>query len=119
MAHPSTEPRKWDRVIKRGTDHSWAVRRVGEDGVPTIPDAAAAQVRPYHGGPVWVECAINLDPVDGWITIGIPRALTESAEWDVRSTGLWDLEVDVAGARTRWVYGDIMVTQDVTRTDVV
>lgn len=111
----TSEPVRWNRTIIRGTDHAWTVRRVDAGGVPIMPEAARAQIRPQFGGPIWVECDIAIDSVDGWVTISIPREETETAEWDSRYAGVWDLEVDASGKRLRWVYGDITVSPDVTR----
>lgn len=109
------EPIKWNRTIYRGTDHAWQLRRVSEDGTPIVPTSAQAQVRGGYGGTVWVETDIEIDPVDGWLTVRIPEAATTGVEWDSRAVGVWDLEVVVAGQRVRWVQGRIDVSQDVTR----
>jgi len=111
----TAEPVRWDRTIYRGTDHSWVVRRVSENGTPYIPEIAHAQIRPYYRGPIWIDCGIQIDPIEGWITITIPQTDTADPEWDTRATGIWDLEVDMNGERLRWVQGGITVSQDVTR----
>lgn len=111
----TAEPVRWDRTIIRGTDHDWTVRRVDAGGQPIIPTAARAQIRQQFGGPLWIECDVAIDPVGGWVTISIPRELTETPEWDARFSGIWDLEADASGKRLRWVYGDISVSPDVTR----
>lgn len=111
----TSEPVRWDRVIYRGTDHQWTCRRIDAASAPIIPTSAAAQVRKSHGGALWVQAEIAIDPVDGWITISIPEEATAGAEWDTRTEGVWDLEVEVSGQRLRWAEGRVNVSQDVTR----
>ena len=118
------EPSTWDRVIRRGTDHTWSRRRVDQTtGLPIIPQYAHAQVRDRVGGAVWLDLLstavsgprIAIDPATGWVTVIIPRDATEDPGWDARSAGRWDGEVDVDGQRLRWWEGKIVVSQDVTR----
>lgn len=111
----TADPYVWPRTIIRGADNEWTLRRVDAAGTPYLPSEARAQVRGYFGGPVWVETDITLDPVDGWVTIRIPEAMTSAPEWDTRSVGIWDLECVTGGRRTRWVMGPVSVSQDVTR----
>ena len=112
----SSNPVRWDRTLYRGTDHEWTLRRVDSAGTPEIPTAAQAQIRPYFAGPVWIECAVDIDDVDGWVNITIPKAQTEDDDdWATRVSGVWDLEVDSAGRTSRWVQGTVAVSQDVTR----
>ena len=112
----TSEPVRWDRTLIRGTDHAWTVRKVDQAGTPLIPTSAAAQIRQYFGGPLWLELDCTVDPVDGWVTVSIPKLDTETAEWDDRVRGIWDLEVLAAGATTRWVQGTVEISQDVTRS---
>lgn len=115
MKTTTSEPVRWDRTVYRGTDHAWTVRRVDPAGIPQIPDAAAAQLRGYFGGPLWLELTCTIDPVDGWITISIPKEETEDPEWDTRVRGVWDLEVVNAVGTLRWLQGTVEISQDVTR----
>lgn len=110
-----TEPVTWNRTIYRGTDHAWQLRRVTEEGAPLIPTSAQAQVRGGYGQAVWIETDIEIDPVDGWLTVRISEADTAGVEWDAYAVGVWDLEVVLNGQRVRWVQGRIDVSQDVTR----
>lgn len=117
------EPVRWDRTIWRGTDHAWQLRRVDGEGVPVVPSSARAQVRQWYGGDIWLDMSsdaldgprITVEPVTGWISIVIPEASTEGAEWDTRDEGVWDIEVVVGGATYRWAMGSVRVSQDVTR----
>lgn len=116
-------PGTWNRTIYRGTDHTWPLRRLDADGQPIIPTSAHAQVRNRFGGDVWLDASseattgvhIEIDAVDGWVTVFVPEDATEGALWDHRDRGVWDVEVDVDGARYRWAMGNIVVSQDVTR----
>lgn len=115
-------PATWDRVIRRGTDHSWGLRRVDSvSGNPVIPNGAHAQVRSSARGELFLDLVvgtsgphIEIDGTGGYVYLIIPKEATEGAEWDCRKTGVWDLEVDVSGVRYRWVQGRISVSQDVT-----
>lgn len=118
----ATEPVRWDRTIYRGTDHSWQLRRVRDDGSPLIPTEARAQARSRAGGDLWFDAApggtearTEIDAVDGWVTVVIPESTTAGAEWDSRKDGVWDVEVVVDGLKYRWAMGRVKVSQDVTR----
>ena len=112
----SSEPVRWDRRLIRGTDHQWTVRRIDSAGAPLIPTAAQGQIRGTFGGPLWLELACTIDAVDGWVTVTIPKEDTETADWDDRVRGIWDLEVHTDGRTSRWVQGTVEISQDVTRT---
>lgn len=117
------EPVRWNRTIWRGSDHAWQLRRLEENGTPIVPTSARAQVRRRFGGDLWLDMStddvtgprIELDLVDGWLTVVIPEDATDDPEWDDRSVGVWDLEVVVDSMTYRWVMGRADVSQDVTR----
>lgn len=110
------EPIRWDKTIRRGTDHDWLThRRVDGNGTPIIPSAAEAQFRGTYQGALWATADIAIDPVDGWVAVTLPESATAGPEWDDRKDGVWDLEVIVDGKRLRWAEGRTTVSQDVTR----
>jgi len=87
---------------------------------------AQAQVRPGVGQPPWVVFLstsgigprIDMDD-DGRVAIVLPHAATESAEWNGRDVGFYDLEITSPdNERTRLAMGMVIISHDVTR-DVI
>lgn len=111
----SNEPIRWDRTIYTGTDHTWTLRRKDDEGNLIIPTSGRSQVRQRPSGELWVEAEVQIDTTDGWVKVIIPKEDTESADWDTRTEGVWDLEVIVAGATERWAMGRVEVSPNVTR----
>lgn len=119
----TAEPIRWDRTIYRHTDHVWTLRRLDDDGNPVIPEYAHFQVRQRFGGEVWIDgvsvstqnSRIEIDPVEGWLKLIIPEDETALDEWDLRTTGVWDVVVHVGDTVTRWAQGNVEVSQSVTR----
>jgi len=115
MAVAIADPIKWDRIIYVGTDHVWTCRRVTIAGVPIIPDEAFAEIRNKPYGVLWATPDVVIDPVEGWITMTLPKETTiDDPDWHGRKAGVWDLEVNFMGDRLRWVEGVITVSQEVT-----
>lgn len=114
MATASGTPIEWDRILVVGTDHLWVLRRTTQDHVPIIPTNVHAQIRSATNGDLWVECSITVDATEGWIYIRIPVDATADAVWRQRKMGKWDLEAVSNGLKERWVYGDVVVSQETT-----
>ena len=111
----TSEPISWNRTIYRGTDHEWQLRRLDANDVPIVPTSGEAQIRNKPGGDLWATAVVTITPVAGWVVITIPEAATTGPDWDLRKSGVWDLEVVVAGKKLRWAMGKVTVSQDVTR----
>lgn len=108
------DPIKVDRIIYVGTDHFWQLRRVQSDGEVFIPESAKAQLRNSDRSVLWLTPEIEIDPVDGWISITIPREVTETPIWRQRKHGTWDLECVLDGKKHRWAYGSVCVSTETT-----
>jgi hypothetical protein len=111
----TTAPYREDWTLYRGTDQDVFKIRRHVESEPIIPTAAKAQVRARYGGALWLELDIDIDPEEGWVTVSTAEEDTESSEWDTRQEGVWDLEVTVDGAKSRWAQGRVSVSQDVTK----
>lgn len=109
------DPVVWNRTLYRGSDMSWVTRRVDEWGNALFPTSAKAQIRDTFGGEVWLDITGTVG-AEGWITLEIPASATQAAAWDTRKRGVWDLEVVYGGDTLRWAMGQVLVSQDVTRS---
>lgn len=80
---------------------------------------ARSQIRSAVGGEVWHQIAFTYDRSGNKFTlIGvIPADTTESAEWNDRTTGVWDIEI-VRDDNTVIPFntGRVNITHDVTRS---
>lgn len=111
-----------DFTIVQGADTQVTFRYLAGDPATPIDLSgytARAQFRAGYGGGLWLTLAtgagLTLD-ASGYITITIPHAITETPDWDGRSSGVWDLELtDGNGAVERFLEGTVVVSHDVTR----
>jgi len=107
-------PTELNRVLYIGSDNLWALRRTDTSGAPIVPTDAKAQIRSATNGDLWVECVITIDNVNGWLYIHVEEDATKDAVWTQRILGKWDLEAITDGVKYRWVYGDVVISQEVT-----
>lgn len=111
-----------DVTIVQGADTELKYRYLaGEPAVAVDLSGytARAQFRASRGGELWLTlvtgAGIVLDD-QGYVTLSIPHGITEGAEWDQRSAGVWDLELTGSGgAVERFLEGSVVVSHDVTR----
>ena len=110
-----------DLLISQGSDNLYTFRYSETVDNVRIPvdltaHAARAQIRSKVGGDLWLELTDITLAADGTIEVRIPHAITEGDAWNVRRSGVWDLELtDPDGLKVRFASGRVTVSPNVTR----
>jgi hypothetical protein len=112
-------PGRYDLELYRGDTYAWTFKLWDRDenGTQTATDLTGAtveaEIRDKPGGATVVHlvCVVTLPNI-------IDVSLTEDMWLNAPKMGAWDLEVTSAGGVHTYLAGKVLVTQDVTNSDL-
>lgn len=117
-----------DIVLSVGSDNVYRFGFEEPSGDVYVPVnlsgwTAASHIRSYKGAsPILLDLSSYIALTSGGdITVTVPGAATEGLEVGGLTRGVWDLELtQTAGGRVvRFVEGNVMISQDVTRVTIL